>query len=173
MPTVIETDEGMMPFQEWFVQRRWQPTVRAVHLPDTARATPQVVQALRQADVVIIAPSNPFVSIEPILNAYPIRPILADECGCVIGISPVIGGQAVKGPTAAMMHAWEMAVTPATIAGRYADLLTGWVYDQQDSHITHPADLPVLATQTWMRTPADRIALAREILHFSQLPTPV
>lgn len=169
MPTQIETAEGeVLPFQEWFVKARWQPVVRAVRLPDDARATPQVVRALQTADLVIIAPSNPFVSIDPILNAYPLRPVLADECDVVIAVSPIIAGEAVKGPTAAMMRAWGMPATPQAVADYYGDVINAFVYDERDAATTQIADLPTLATQTWMRQPEERVQLARAILAFGR-----
>ncbi|NIP25334.1 MAG: 2-phospho-L-lactate transferase, partial [Phycisphaerae bacterium] len=88
---------GLLSFQSWFVERRWQPAVRKVQLPEDVRATPQVAAALEEADFVTIAPSNPFVSIDPILNVYPIREMITDLPEMVLAVSPIIGGQAVKG----------------------------------------------------------------------------
>lgn len=167
-PTVIETADGMLPFQEWFVKERWQPQVVRVHLPDTARATRQAINAVEGADVVIIAPSNPFLSIDPILNAYPLRPIIADDCPVVIAVSPIIGGDAVKGPTAKMMRDWGMDVSPATVASYYGELLTGFVYDTRDAGAV-PArdDLATVTTDTWMHDRADRVRLARDVAAFA------
>ena len=104
-PTSIETEDGPLPFQEWFVKERWQPVAQAVVLPEDVRATAQVARALEQADIVLIAPSNPFVSIEPILNAYPVREMIMDLPRAVVAVSPIVGGQALKGPAAKMMAA--------------------------------------------------------------------
>lgn len=164
-PTVVETDQGILPFQEWFVRERWQPRVQRVILPDSARATRAVVQAMEAADVVIIAPSNPFVSIDPILNAYPIRPILSDIPEHVIAVSPIIAGQAVKGPTAKMMQEWGMAVSARGVAEYYGDIINAFVYDSRDPETL--AGLPTLRTDTLMHTAADRFRLAGEILAFA------
>lgn len=164
-PTWVETDQGVLPFQAWFVRERWQPRVRRVILPDAARATHAAIQALEAADVVIIAPSNPYVSIDPILNAYPIRPILADVANLVIAVSPIIAGEAVKGPSAKMMREWGLPVTAGTVAAHYGDLLDAFVYDSRDGE--KPTQLPTLCTDTLMHTAADRARLAAEILAFA------
>ena len=111
-PTLIETETGeVLPFQRWFVRERWQPAVRRVVLPEDVRATQAVVRALESADVVVIAPSNPFVSIDPILNVYPIRALIEDVPQAVVAVSPIVAGRAVKGPAAKMM------VEPPTLVG--------------------------------------------------------
>lgn len=166
--TLVETEQGTMAFQTWFVKERWQPAVEQVILPDAVRTTKEVISALHEADVVVIGPSNPFVSVDPILNAYPIRPILADECNNVIAVSPIIAGQAVKGPTVKMMQKWQMPVNATTIANYYADLITAFVYDEQDSEPVALDQLPTFVTNTWMRSDADRARLAHEILEFAQ-----
>jgi LPPG:FO 2-phospho-L-lactate transferase len=163
-PTLIETDEGVLPFQEWFVARRWQPMVRAVRLPEDVRASAQVMRALEAADVVIIAPSNPFVSVDPILNVYPIRSMLADLPKLVAAVSPIIGGEAVKGPAARMMGAMNMPVTAAAISAYYGGLIDLFVYDEQDRGLTSAAGQATLCTQTLMNNNEDRVRLAREIL---------
>ncbi len=166
--TLIETPDGMLPFQEWFVKERWQPEVVRVHLPDTARTTRQAATAVEKADVVIIAPSNPFLSIDPILNAYPLQPIIADNCPVVIAVSPIIGGDAVKGPTAKMLRDWNMAVSSATVAAYYSELLTGFIYDIRDAGAMPTRDnLMTVTTDTWMRNRADRVRLARDVVAFA------
>ena len=166
VPTLIETDEGVLGFQEWFVQKRWQPTVKNVCLPDNARATPQVVAALNKADVVLIAPSNPFVSVDPILNCYPLRPILEDTKNVVIAISPIIGTKAVKGPAAKMMNDWGMGASATAVAQYYGDLLSGFVYDVHDSNA--PAGWGMIGMDTLMVTRDDRIRLAESVLQFAE-----
>ncbi|MCP4423586.1 MAG: 2-phospho-L-lactate transferase [Chloroflexi bacterium] len=165
-PTIIETDDGPLPFQTWFVKERWQPAVKQVILPKNARAAPSVMKALEYADLVFIAPSNPFVSIDPILNVYPIRPMLMDLPRAVVAVSPIIGGQAVKGPAAKMMQERNMPVTARAVAEYYGDLIDGFVYDQQDAGTLDGVDVAQLCVDTWMRTPDDRLRLARETLAF-------
>ena len=166
-PTLIESDEGVLTFQDWFVRQRWQPAVRAVRLPDDVRATPQVMATLEKADVVIIAPSNPFVSVNPILNVYPIRAMIADLPELVIAVSPIIGGEAVKGPAAKMMREMELPVTPQSVADYYGDLVDVFVYDKTDQGRVRAGRHELLCTNTLMHEQADRVRLAREIVNYS------
>ncbi|MGH2536586.1 MAG: 2-phospho-L-lactate transferase [Candidatus Promineifilaceae bacterium] len=165
-PTVIQTDEGELPFQTWFVGRGWQPAVRAVLLPDDVRATPQALAALEQADLVILAPSNPFVSLDPILNAYPIRAAVADLPKLVVGVSPIIAGRAVKGPAAKMMAELGMEVSAAAVADYYADLIDVFVYDRQDAPPAGREGLLGLPAEALMPDRPARRRLAAEILTF-------
>ena len=167
-PTLIETDTGeVLPFQAWFVRERWHPAVRRVLLPEDVRASAAVAQALEAADLVIIAPSNPFVSIDPILNVYPIRAMIEDVPRAVVAVSPIIAGQAVKGPAAKMMAERGMDVSAAAIAAYYGHLIDGFVYDAQDAGMAAEDGLALLCTDTMMHTAADRERLAREVLSFS------
>lgn len=168
-PTELLTDEGVMPFQTWFVARQWQPAVKQVLLPDDVRATPQVLRALERADVVILAPSNPFVSIAPILNVYPIRAMIADLPEAVVAVSPIVGGEAVKGPAAKMMREQNLPVTPQTVADYYGDLIDVFVYDERDAggFSSGGGDhSDYLCTDTLMTERVDRLRLAREIMSF-------
>lgn len=163
-PTLIETTEGLLSFQEWFVRRCWQPVVKKVHLPDHARATHQVAAALSTADLVIFAPSNPFVSIDPILNVYPIREMIADLPELVVAVSPIVAGTALKGPAAKMMQERHLPVTSSAIADYYGELIDLFVYDQVDAGTSLSNSLHQLCTNTIMHTPSDRLRLATEIL---------
>lgn len=166
-PTLIETDEGTLPFQVWFVKKRWQPPVKRVILPDDVRATPSVLHALENADLVLIAPSNPFVSVEPILNVYPIRAMLEDLPQAVVAVTPIIGGQAVKGPAAKMMQEMNLPATARAVAEYYGDLIDGFVYDQQDAGSLDGLDVAQLGADALMRSPADRARLAQDVLTFA------
>ena len=167
-PTLIETDTGdVLPFQIWFVRERWQPAVRRVVLPEDARATAAVIRALEAADVVVLAPSNPFVSIDPILNVYPIRALVEDVPQAVVAVSPIIAGQALKGPAAKMMAELGLAASAAAVAAYYGHLIDGFVYDQQDAGMTAEDGLALLCTDTIMRGAAGRERLAREVLAFA------
>ncbi len=165
-PTLIETDSETLPFQTWFVKKRWQPPVKQVILPDDVRAAPAVLKALENADLVFIAPSNPFVSVDPILNVYPIRAMLMDLPQAIVAVSPIIGGQAVKGPAAKMMQERNMPVTARAIAHYYGSLIDGFIYDQQDAGTLDGLDVAQLCVNTWMRDQQDRIRLAQEALAF-------
>lgn len=167
-PTLIETQTETLPFQVWFVKEKWQPTVKKVHLPQDARATPRVMRKLEEADVLIIAPSNPFVSIDPILNVYPIREMVADMPQVVLAVSPIVGGQAVKGPAAKMMHEMKLPATPQAVAEYYGELLTGFVYDSQDAGVFGESDLPLLCVDTMMYNRADRVRLATDMMEFAR-----
>ena len=168
VPTMIETPDGMLGFQQWFVREQWQPVVKRVVLPDEARATPQVVTALREADIVIIAPSNPFVSVDPILNSYPVRPILQDTKNVVIALSPFVGDDAVKGPSAKMMRDWDMPVTAQRVAEFYGDMISGFVYDERDAHAPALDGVETMATDSLMLTDEDRVRVAEVVLQFAE-----
>ena len=165
-PTMIRCDEGLLPFQTWFVERGWQPAVREICLPDDVRASGQVLAALEKADLILIAPSNPFVSIEPILNVYPVREMIADLPKVVVAVSPIVAGQALKGPAAKMMGELGMAVSASAVAGYYGELIDVFVYDRQDDE---EATLPApnaFRTDTIMQDRAGRRRLAAEILAY-------
>lgn len=170
-PTLVDTDEGLLPFQTWFVERRWQPAVRQIQLPADVRAPAAVLWALEQADVVVLAPSNPFVSIDPILNVYPIREMVADLPDFVVAVSPIIGGQAVKGPAAKMMQELGMPVSAQAIAEYYLDLIDVFVYDEQDKgQVSLASETSLLCTDTVMRDDPHRVRLAQQILaHIREL----
>lgn len=171
-PTLIETDSGevgtqeVLPFQVWFVRERWQPVVRRVALPEDVRATSSVILALETADLVIIAPSNPFVSIDPILNVYPIRALIEDVPQAVVAVSPIVAGRAVKGPAAKMMAEMGLEASAAAVAAYYGHLIDGFVYDAQDEGMAAEDGLALLCTDTMMHDAADRERLAREVLGF-------
>jgi LPPG:FO 2-phospho-L-lactate transferase len=168
-PTLIETADGMLPFQTWFVKEKWQPAVRKVHLPDDVRATPRVIQKLETADLLLIAPSNPFVSIDPILNVYPIREMVTDLPQAVVAVSPIVGGKAVKGPAAKLMQEMGLPVTAQAVADYYDDLLDAFVYDEQDPPGSVTADgLLTLRLDTIMHTAADRQRVAQAVLAFAR-----
>jgi len=167
-PTLIVTDNGdVLPFQTWFVRERWQPVVRRVALPEDVRASAAVARALESADVVVLAPSNPFVSIAPILNVYPIRALIEDVPRAVVAVSPIIAGQAVKGPAAKMMAELGMEASAAAVAAYYGHLIDGFVYDQQDAGMAADDGLALLCTDTIMSGAAERERLAREVLGFA------
>jgi LPPG:FO 2-phospho-L-lactate transferase len=166
--TLIETADGsLLPFQDWFVREKWQPVVRQVHLPDDARASFQALRALEQADLVIFAPSNPFVSLDPILRVYPIREMITDLPELTLAVSPIIAGEAVKGPAAKMMREMGMPVTAVAIADYYRDLLDAFVYDIQDDSAWPDPTFPHRRLDTMMTAPADRSRFARELLQFA------
>ena len=131
--TRVRSDGGWIDFQDYFVRQQCRPVVRELAFDgaDKARAQPDIMAALKSGKVraVVICPSNPFISIEPILAVPGMRAALAG-CGApVVAVSPIIGGQAVKGPTAKMMQELGLPVSAASAAARYGDLLDGYVVD--------------------------------------------
>ncbi|KAA3663670.1 MAG: 2-phospho-L-lactate transferase [Chloroflexi bacterium] len=166
-PTMIETDDGILPFQTWFVKERWQPTVKQIILPEDARASKAVAQALQKADLVLIAPSNPFVSVDTILNCFPIREMVMDLPKAVIAVSPIVGGDAVKGPAAKMMQERGMDVSETAVANHYGDLIDGFVYDTQDKGKMDNYPKPTLCTNTMMIDASSRKRVAQELITFA------
>ena len=166
-PTNIQSNETIYPFQTWFVQEKWQPPVTKILLPEDVRATRAVIRAFETADLVLIAPSNPFVSVDPILNVYPIRELLMDLPKAVIAVSPIVGGEAVKGPAAKMMQEMGLPLASQTVATYYGDLIDGFVYDTQDAGSCDDLPLATCCLDTMMHNQADRLRLAQEILQFA------
>ena len=169
--TLVETDEGALAFQDYFVRRAWQPVIRHISFDGVERARPtvEVLAALDDADLIVLCPSNPFVSIEPILALDGIRERLREHRA--IAVSPLIGGQAVKGPAAKMFRELGLEPTALAVARRYADLLDGFVMDRADAGQRADVErmnMRVLVTDTLMRDPADRARLAREALEFAR-----
>lgn len=168
VPTLVVTDEGVLPFQHWFVERQWQPAVREVLLPDDVRASGAVIAALEKADLVVLAPSNPFVSLDPILNVYPIRAMIMDVPEVVVAVSPIVGGAAIKGPAAKMLQERGLPVSPQAIVDYYGDLIDVFVYDRQDQGAVNSPDHELLCTDTIMHDRDARARLAREILAYTE-----
>jgi LPPG:FO 2-phospho-L-lactate transferase len=163
--TLVTTFEhGSLPFQEWLVQRR-APRVTAVRFEGAREPSRAVLRALESADLVVIGPSNPYVSIDPILSLAGVRERMADKL--VVALSPIVGGKAVKGPLADMIRALDgLDPSPAAIVRHYDGLLSAIVVEQGDQGFVD--ELAVLATQTVMGGAADRARLASEILSFAE-----
>jgi len=166
--TRLLTDDGWLDFQEYFVHRRCEPVVRQLdfHGAATARAHPGFLAALSDPRLqgVVICPSNPFISVEPILAIPGIRAALATCAAPVIAVSPIIAGRAVKGPTAKMMTELGLDASAGTVAQRYNDLLDGYVIDHADMSEVVSIDARVTLAQTLMTTLEDREALAKTVL---------
>lgn len=173
-PTWVYTDEGELPFQEYFVHRQCRPQVTGFRFADIAdaRPAPGVLAALETARVVVFCPSNPWVSIDPILAVPGIRQAIAipKPGRARVAVSPILGGKTVKGP-AAKMYA-ELGIDPSAVAvaRHYTGLLDGFVIDHQDATLAREIEklgMHVLVTQTLMLTPHDRCRLAVEVLEFA------
>ena len=168
-PTWVYTIEGELPFQEYFVRRQCQPQVTGFRFEGVDRASPApgVLEALGAADLTVICPSNPWVSIDPILAIPGIRSAL--DPLRTVAVSPIIAGQAVKGPAAKMFQ--ELGISPSalSVARHYHGLAAGLVIDRADETLAEPIGelgFQAMATNTWMKTADDRARLAQEVLDF-------
>jgi LPPG:FO 2-phospho-L-lactate transferase len=166
--TRLDTDRGRLDFQDYFVRLRCEPAVRRLEFAgaETAHANPDVLAMLADPDLrgVIICPSNPFISIDPILAIPGIRQALRACRAPVVAVSPIIGGKAVKGPTAKMMAELGLPVDAAAVARHYRDFLDVYVADENDHEAVAGLDLPVVLAPTLMVTLEDREALARIVI---------
>jgi LPPG:FO 2-phospho-L-lactate transferase len=162
--TWIRTDDGELPFQEWFVHRRHEPEALAVRFEgaDQARAAPGVLEALRDADLIVIAPSNPFVSIGPILAVGEIRAAIAARKAPGVAVSPLIGGRAVKGPADRMLRRLAGGTGPGHVAGCYQGLIDALVYDESDGEVE--LEVRPIVTRTLMTDAGSRRRLAEAAL---------
>jgi LPPG:FO 2-phospho-L-lactate transferase len=164
--TVVETREwGALAFQEYFVRHRWQPTVTAIHYEgiERARLSEPAAQAIAGADVLVIAPSNPWLSIGPIVALPGFRTVWAASSAPKIAVTPIVAGAAIKGPAAKLMGELGIEVSAPAVGAIYREWVTGFVYDEQDSAFTLDG-VETRALSTVMKTDADRAALAGAVL---------
>ena len=166
--TRLLTGAGWLDFQDYFVRRQCAPQVYEIAFAGaaSARPNPAFLAALGDANLraVVICPSNPFISIDPILALPGVREALRICRAPVVAVSPIIGGQAVKGPTAKIMTELGLPVDAATVARHYRDVLVCYVADPADAAQTADLGVPVTLTRSLMHTLADREALARAVL---------
>jgi LPPG:FO 2-phospho-L-lactate transferase len=150
--TFVETPAGTFPFQTWFVGRGHRDDVDAVHYTGAAEAVaaPGVLDALDAADLIVLAPSNPYVSIGPILAVAEIREALARRTVNCVAISPLVGGKAVKGPADRMLQRLAGGTTPAQIAACYPGLIDALVVDVSDDEVELPDGIRRVVTNTLM-----------------------
>jgi LPPG:FO 2-phospho-L-lactate transferase len=146
--TWLETPAGAFPFQEWFVARGHRDEVDAVRFEGEAAPAPGVLEALAGADAIVIAPSNPYVSIWPILAVPELRAALAGRRVPAVAVSPLVGGRAVKGPVDRMLARMAGGTTPAHVAGCYEGLIDALVLDEADP--TGPLAVRAVVTRTLM-----------------------
>ncbi len=134
--TRVLTADGWLDFQDYFVRRRCQPAVLDFRFDgaESARAQPQALAALERRDLraIVICPSNPFVSVEPILAVPGMRSAMREAAAPVVAVTPIIGGKAIKGPAAKMLAELGLDVSGAAVARRYAGLVDGFIIDQAD-----------------------------------------
>lgn len=173
--TTLETDEGRLAFQDYFVRRRQEPTVTAVVMEGaaTARSTSAVMDAIAAADLVVIGPSNPIVSIGPILDLPGVREAVA--ASRVVAVSPIIAGRALKGPADRMLSSLGHEATALGVARLYAGLADRFVLDEADAGLAGEVEalgMTVDVTPTVMRDESDRAALAERLLQAASGPSP-
>ncbi len=165
--TMVRTDEGWIAFQEYFVRRRQRDVVREVRFDGPCTPAPGVLEAIAAARAIVVAPSNPIVSIGPILAIHGVRDALAKTAAPIVTISPIIGGEAVKGPAAAMLGSLGHEVSAAGVARLYADFADVMVIDDVDAWLAgavRAAGLRTVVAPTLMRDDATKEALARVAL---------
>ncbi len=173
--TIVDTvEQGELAFQEYFVHKRCEPTVKGFRFDgiEQAEPAPGVLQAIREADAVVFCPSNPWVSVDPILNITRIRTALAGKP--VAAVSPIIGGKTVKGPAAKMFS--ELGIEPSAlaVARHYGESISGFVLDAVDAHLADKIQelgIRPLVVNTLMKNTSDRQLLAQDVLHLIERVT--
>ena len=174
LQTIIATDQGDLPFQDYFVRLDCRPRVRSVRFNwvEMARPHPEFAALLNNRDLraVILCPSNPFLSIDPILSLEGVRPDLQSTPAPVVAVSPIVGGKALKGPAARIMEELGMAPGNLALAEYYRDFLDGLIIDRIDEHEAAAIEklgIKVKIADTVMRSMQDRIDLAETTLEFA------
>ena len=170
--TILTTDAGVLDFQRYFVRLRAQPVVHGIEYrgAGTAAASPEALYLLADPalEAVILCPSNPWLSIAPLLAIPALRAALSACRAPVVAVSPIVGGAAIKGPTAKIMTELGLPVTATAVARYYGDLLDGYVLDHSDAAMAPDLGLPALVTATVMKTAEDKQRLAREVVAFAR-----
>jgi LPPG:FO 2-phospho-L-lactate transferase len=169
MPTMLETDEGRMHLQDYFVRRRCEPELRGIEFSgvDEARPAPGVIEAIEQADGIVITPSNPLISIGPILAVPDVRAAMRKRRERVVAVCPLVGGKSLKGPSDRMMAQLGYDVSATGVARLYQDFCSSMVIDDADkdeSAALKELDVKPIICPAVMRTLADKERLAKVVL---------
>ncbi|MCB4768338.1 2-phospho-L-lactate transferase [Ancylobacter sp. Lp-2] len=169
--TLVDTEEGRLAFQNYFVEHRCRPRVTGISFAGAETAKPQDDVLALLADgtlaAIVICPSNPYLSVDPMLAIPGLREALKASAAPVIAVSPIVGGKAVKGPTAKIMEELGLPVSIRAIADHYRDLIDGFILDDADAADSTGLGIPSVATRTLMETLGDRERLARSVLDFA------
>ena len=172
--TMVLTEEGEMPFQEYFVKNRCLPAINGFRFAGIKSAIPssKLLRAFEDPalELLIICPSNPFISIDPILKLPGLKKAIENSQICVLAVSPIVGGQALKGPTAKMLKELGLKSDASSIAQHYGKILDGFVIDTKDSSLgkqIRKKGHKVFVTQTIMKSLDDKVTLANDILDFA------
>ena len=173
-PTTIMSDEGPMHFQEYLVKRRAQVAVRSIRFEniETAQPAPGVIEAIRDASLVIVCPSNPLISIGPILAVPGIRNAMIETEATVVAVSPVVGGASLKGPTDRMLSDLGMEVSALQVARLYSDFLNVFIIDERDATSASEIQalgMKVIVTDTVMSNRDRKVGLAKATLEAADL----
>jgi LPPG:FO 2-phospho-L-lactate transferase len=166
--TTVHTTDGPLAFQHYFVRDRCKPKVTGFEFEGVANAVlnPEIQDCLANLDGIVICPSNPFVSIDPLLHIPEARSALLQAGVPIVAVSPIVGGAAIKGPTAKMMRELNIPASADQVARHYGSLLTGLVLDEQDRALNGTLDTPTIVAQTVMVTLQDRVDLGHTVLEF-------
>ncbi len=168
--TEVTTVEGVLPFQRYFVERRCEPVVTAIAFrgADKARPAQGVVEAIGDSGTraILIAPSNPYLSIDPILAVPAIRAALFSASAPIVAVSPIVNGRAVKGPTAKLMSEFGISINDRAIAEHYGTLIDGLLVDSRGCSVA--PDVPTAITETLMETMDDKVRVARAVLDLAE-----
>ena len=172
--THIQTPAGLLHFQDYMVKRRCEDEVQDVVFVGAkeAKPAPGVLDALKQADAILLAPSNPIVSIGSILSVPGIHDVLHEAQGMIVAVSPIVGGSPIKGPADKLMNGLGMDVSAVGVARCYRDFLDVMVIDQQDAQLADAIEdlgIPTVVTDTIMRNNETKAALARTVLEAASL----
>jgi LPPG:FO 2-phospho-L-lactate transferase len=168
--TIVETEKGALEFQHYFVRERCEPKVRSFIYEGaaTSQPNPVIIEALtsQALETVVICPSNPYISIDPMLAMPALRRALEATRAPVVAVSPIVGGKALKGPAAKIMG--DLGVTPGAeaVASHYGNLIDGFVLDAKDAGVK--PNVKTLVANTVMETLDDKVALARAVLDFAR-----
>ena len=169
--TRVQTPDGTLAFQHYFVRDRCEPTVLGFEFAGAASAKLNPAIAFDALDAVVICPSNPYVSVDPILAVPGMTEALRGANCPIVAVSPIVGGAAIKGPTAKMMRELGVPASTIEVAKHYRELATHFIIDEVDagaSDAVAALGLQTICAQTVMRTLDDRIALAKTVLAFVQ-----
>jgi LPPG:FO 2-phospho-L-lactate transferase len=166
--TRLRTDAGWLDFQDYFVRHRCEPVIREIAFEGArvAAASPAVLEALRDPALraVVVCPSNPLLSVAPMLAIPALRAALCDSPASVVAVSPVIAGEAVKGPTAKLLRELGHESSAAAVARAYVDFVDVFVVDERDAATSVPPGMRLVTAQTLMASIEDRERLARAVL---------
>lgn len=169
VPTHVLTSEGNFHLQEYFVRHQCRPAVKDIQYLNVEQSRPAagIEEAILSADAIVLCPSNPFISIGPILSVPGLKDFLQSTKAPIIAVTPLIGGRALKGPAAKMLAELGYAVSAATVAKLYQNLIDCFILDEQDAHLREEIEaleVEVVITNTVMNTLEDKIALAQQVV---------